>query len=586
MTRGTTPISTRADRSSAAVHERVTLDVDLSATYDNPFDADEVSVEAEVDSPGKGAWHVPGFFYQAFERRLEGEKEMLAPVGAARWQLRLSFASPGLYRVRVRVADQSGVAHSEPVAVEVVAADASGMIRRHEADRRYFVTDCGDTFFPVGANVCWAGSRGTFDYDEWLPRYAQSGCNLVRVWLAPYWATCAMHTQASGFNRIDLANAWRLDRVMEAAEKCGIRVILCIDSFNTLRSVERLYGRFEESPFAAGNGGPLTTPAAYFTDEQCRQAYRNRLRYLVARYGCSTSVFAWELWNEVDLVDGYDARAVTSWHATAARTLQALDPWRHLLTTSASQTPGLPELDAVPGLDFLQTHHYGTTDAAAAVAANCRARRARTQRPHFHGEFGISHSGEETARLDPAGIHLHNALYASVGQAEAGAPLSWWWDSYIHALDLYPVFSAFSKWIEGFDFAAQHVQPIQARVVYEERAETDSGRTQGGVERSAKRVPPALRVSGVQGDSEALVWVQNAAYVWPALGTPGSAPAPVRNATVELNAFRAGPWQLDIWDTRRGQVMARKRLNVSANGLGLVHFAEVEWDVALRLRRF
>ena len=29
--------------------------------------------------------------------------------------------------------------------------------------------------------------------------------------------------------------------------------------------------------------------------------YKNRLRYLVARYGYSTSVFAWEFFNEVQM---------------------------------------------------------------------------------------------------------------------------------------------------------------------------------------------------------------------------------------------------------------------------------------------
>ena len=37
----------------------------------------------------------------------------------------------------------------------------------------------------------------------------------------------------------------------------------------------------------------------FFTDERAKADYKNRLRYLVARYGYSTSVFAWEFFNEV-----------------------------------------------------------------------------------------------------------------------------------------------------------------------------------------------------------------------------------------------------------------------------------------------
>ena len=37
----------------------------------------------------------------------------------------------------------------------------------------------------------------------------------------------------------------------------------------------------------------------FFTDVRAKADYKNRLRYLVARYGYSTSVFAWEFFNEV-----------------------------------------------------------------------------------------------------------------------------------------------------------------------------------------------------------------------------------------------------------------------------------------------
>lgn len=37
----------------------------------------------------------------------------------------------------------------------------------------------------------------------------------------------------------------------------------------------------------------------FFIDERAIADYKNRLRYIVARYGYSTSVFAWEFFNEV-----------------------------------------------------------------------------------------------------------------------------------------------------------------------------------------------------------------------------------------------------------------------------------------------
>ncbi len=463
----------QADNLAPRLYERVTLDLDLRATYDNPFEPEEISVEAIVATPSMKTWRVPGFLYQPFERHLvpddqdpKVKKEEVTPAGPPRWQVRLAFTEPGTHVVRVSARDRTGRVVSEPLRFEVQPADVPGMVRRHPKDPRYFATDRGETFFPLGANVCWAGPRGTFDYDDWLSRYARSGCNLIRVWLSPFWTTFAMNTPESGFDAIDLGNAWRLDHVVQMAEKLGIRIMPCIDSFNILRSTERAHGNYEDAPYARTRGGPLRRPLDYFTHPRSLRAYRNRLRYLVARYGYSTSIFAWELWNEVNIIDDYDSEVVARWHATMARYLRQTDPWHHMVTTSFAGAKGDPAVFALPELDFTQTHTYNNPDLAKTLAEQLRANGLPlADKPHLYGEFGIAGSGDDTAAKDPTGIHLHNALYASVGLPLAGAPMTWWWDSYVHAKDLYGIFAAFSRWVAGFDFAAEKAHPARLEIV-------------------------------------------------------------------------------------------------------------------------
>jgi len=461
----------RPDTLTPKVYQRVTLDLDLQATYDNPFEPEEISVEAVVATPSMKTWRAPGFLYQPFERELiedeedpEVKKEEVFPAGPPHWQVRLAFTEPGAHLVRVSARDRTGRVVSEPLRFDVQPADVPGMVHRHPSDARYFATDRGETFYPVGANVCWAGPRGTFDYDQWLPLYARNGCNLVRVWLSPFWTTLAMNTPASGFEGIDLGNAWRLDHVLELAEKLGIRLMPCIDSFNILRSKERPHGNYEDAPYVRSRGGPLREPLDYFTHPRSLRAYRNRLRYLVARYGYSTSIFAWELWNEVDIIDGYDSEVVARWHAEMARYLRDLDPWHHMVTTSFATPRGDKAVFSLPELDFTQTHTYNNPDLAKSLADALRAGALPAGKPHLFGELGIAASGDETAQKDPAGIHLHNALYASVALPLAGAPMTWWWDSYVHAKNLYGIFGAFSRWVAGFDFAAERARPATLRL--------------------------------------------------------------------------------------------------------------------------
>lgn len=451
---------------TASVYTRVTLEIPLTASYTNPFDSRQIAVDVTVTPPSGRAWTVPGFLYQPFERALEGETERLTPAGPPRWQARLAAVEPGPHEVVVTATDRTGTVRSESLRFTATAADAPGYARRAAADHRYFVTDRGETLFLIGANVCWGGRRGSYDYDNWLPKYAEQGANFFRAWLSPMWTTFALNTNDSGYDAIALANAWRLDHVLELSERLDLRMMFCIDSFNILRPKADLYGQWEDSPYIRAHGGPLDEPRRYFTDETMLAAYRDRLRYLVARWGYSPAVFAWEFWNEVDIVGQYDSDTVAEWHRRMATHLRAIDPWKHLITTSYARTAGDPKVDGLPELDFVQSHHYGPRDMAVDLLRDRETKAAATDRPHFTGEFGIGHDGRRTAETDPTGIHLHNGLFASPGQLQAGTPMTWWWDSYVEPCNLYPIFGAFRRFIDGFDFVAERARAAVATVTY------------------------------------------------------------------------------------------------------------------------
>lgn len=389
-------ISVTPDRETVDVFERITLAVDIEAAYENPFDSRQVRVDAVVAADTGAAWSVPGFLYAPCRRELVDGYEKIALDGAPFWQVRLSLPTPGPYAVTVTVSDETGAVSASPITLTASAADVPGMVRRHDDDHRYFVTDRGEAFYPIGANVCWSGQAGSFDYDRWLPAYAEQDANYIRLWLAPSSFTLAMNTLESGFDRIDLQRAWRLDYVMELAERTGIRAMLCIDSFNILRSKESKYGAWEESPYHHANGGPLKSPAQYFLDPVMLRAYRDRLRYLVARYGYSTSVFAWEFWNEVDIVDDYDSQAIAAWHADMARHLRAIDPWNHLITTSFASPPATPLWTACPNWT---SSKRTTTSPGISISSSTKTAPPNAARPT--GLISTANSASPTAARRP-----------------------------------------------------------------------------------------------------------------------------------------------------------------------------------------
>jgi hypothetical protein len=197
------------------------------------------------------------------------------------------------------------------------------------------------------------------------------------------------------------------------------------------------------------------------------QLYRNKLRYLVARYGYSPHVLSWELWNEVDIITGYRTALVRDWHAQMAAALRAMDPYRHLLTTSFANTSGDKGVDTLPGLDYVQTHHYNSPDLAVTVA-RAQAQKALYGKPHIVGEIGAD-SGGGRSKDDPQGLQIHDPLWASIATGSSGTAQPWWWDNYIHPRNLYPLFAAVARFTAGINWPAEGLRPSTPRLEWQAR---------------------------------------------------------------------------------------------------------------------
>jgi hypothetical protein len=448
------------------VFSKLEWTVHLSATFSNPFDPEDIAVDARVQSPSGRTIAVPGFFYQPFTRALDQGQERLSPAGAPDWRVRFTPVETGEYNAVIVLRDRSGESRSEPLRFTVTPSDAPGFIRISTRDPRYFAFDNGRPFFPIGANTCWASGRGTLNYDDWFPRYAEAGCNFGRLWLSPHWSTFALERtgraeHGRGMGQFDLANAWRIDYVLELARAGGLHLKLCIDSYNILREKDG-YPQWENTPHNAVHGGPLRKPSDFWTNPVMEKLYRAKLRYLVARYGYSPSVMAWEFWNEADITTGYQSGPSRDWHERMARYLRALDPYDHLITTSFAGTPGDRLVDTLPGIDFVQTHHYNSPDLAVTLAA-AQAQKAAYGKPHIVGEIGAD-SGGPRAKDDHEGLQIHDPIWVSIATGGAGAAQPWWWDNYIHPKNLYSLFNAAVRFTQEIDWPGENFQPLQPRI--------------------------------------------------------------------------------------------------------------------------
>ncbi len=440
----------------------------LRETPENPFDPASCAPYAVLQGPRGRHFTVPAFWYADCQRKMNGPREEVQPVSPCEWRVRFALPLPGRWTVRfgVRASDGDWMpSHTHTLTSRLPVS--RGYVRVDSRDRTRLRYDDGSLFLPVGANICWGSWRGTYDYDDWLPEYAKAGCNAFRLWLAPHWVTCALERPRTadgqlGLGRFDLANAWRLDYILDRCYQLGLYVQPAISSFSELRWIrDGFYGEFERTQYWKENGGPLSHPSQFWTHPAVRNAYLARLRYLVARWGYSTHIYCWEFWNEVDGVTDWKRiqQLARGWHRDMARHLRSIDPWAHPITTSFANSNGWGPIDSLPEIEIIQTHNYGAADITAMILEQ-QKNKASLRKPHHLGEFGVDAGGAD-ASVDPKGEFLHTGIWTSALSSLAGSGFSWWWDNHIHPHGLYPLFAHLNKFIQGLQNSRAPVKPVQ-----------------------------------------------------------------------------------------------------------------------------
>jgi hypothetical protein len=500
-------------------------------------DSARVAVTAEFTAPSGRVLRQPAFHWQAADPYAN------APGPDAAWKLRFTPVEPGPYVYRVLVARDAGpereVARG---AFECLAAPAPGFIRRAG---RAFRADSGEAFFPLGANRCWGDPRRTDRYIQDMELLAASGANTLRVWIAPWWVPLE---QSPG--RFDAVAAARLDLIVEHAEALGLRLVLCIEQHGNLEPAGGEIGLWGRHPYNAANGGPCARRVEFFTSEEARRLFKNRLRYLVARWGHSTAIMAWELFNEVEWAsydDGFHRHfdAVADWHTEMAAHLRAVDPYGHLIATS-SHVPLQRRLLQRRAIDFVQVHVYDQ-DNLMGKLTEALAPLRDLPAPLLAGEFGLRQNAH-----NPEHVTL-GVLTAALAGAGAGA-LPWLSD----VEDLRPYcarLAAARKALEGVRWGDGDYATVT-------------------VDLDPAPVGRVVRTLGLAARDQALV------FAW--ADTPRRAPGAAPGLTLRLPA-PGGDYAVEAWNCSEGAAIWQARLTTPGGlTLALPDFAR---DVLVRCER-
>ncbi len=566
-------------------YELVELEFAKGIGNANPFDPSQATIDAIITLPSGRTLRVPGFWFQDFRRSLRNPEasgnnriEVLTATGQPAWRIRFSSPEAGVHRVAVEwhIAGDKGRTGTTDVHIE--AGSRAGFIRRSPRNARFLAHDSGRPFFPIGENLCmYEKAEGTYYFDRLLEKLAAAGANYVRLWQEYYvpgdpsivaaagdggFTGFPLETQATGLGRYDLASAWRLDHVASECERRGIYFQLTSEM--TVWWQPRMKHRWPRNPYNAANGGPCAKPGDYFTNPQARELVRRRLRYNVARWGWSMQLAAWELWNEVDNNADFDPAANEDWHREMSAYLKAVDPWKHLITTSWRD----PRMFALPGIDIVQAHSYWNAeyDAAQYAVQDTDHLMRPFGKPFFFGEQGIEDPAS-AAINDPEGRHFHDALWSSALSGAAGTGLYWWWHNYVEQLDLYRHYKSLAAFIANEDLPArQWAAPGLSR----------------------PNLPVSLALYGLVATDRALIWIHDPLAFRIVDGKPQRGPAQP-SASLNFTGLADGEYLIDWWDTLKGEVVRRDSGHVRRSnhfGYGLEVKPPPFWgDIAARVTR-
>lgn len=557
--------------------EKIELTVTNLPASSNPFDPAAIRLDAEIVSPDGKTVRVPGFAALRCEaQQVQGETRYRS-TGGMDWLIRYAAPAAGHYEGRVIVTVPDGTAASRPFQfrVEPSAGPRKGNVRIASGNPRAFAFEDGSSFIPIGENLCWQTPRDRLF--GWIAKLGANGANWTRVWTSSSPTFGVEGVKAYEYNE-DAARG--IDTFVQTCEQNGVYATFCLNHVRSFGPPPRPAGAINYStnfPYDVRNGGPATNIKEMFVLPAARAQQEAMLRYMIARWGYSRAIFAWELWNEMDSIrDNASMKPeIIDWVGTMCAYLHANDPYHHLTTTSLGSTGIWDDLWKLTSVDFVNYHDYGGREryrnrSQVEVYAPVMAKLDGFGKPVLFSEVGlvdekwnanehVSPKQAATVVQDRDNLAFHEALWLPFFTGAAGGGLHWWWEEF-DAYNVYPLYRSLARFVSDIPLARAPMPLVE-------------GRSEGD----------RLQCFARGNDWGMVAWVWDPLSPWQSVVLAGRKPETVSGASVVFPAAR-GSFQVQCIDTRTGKELSRQTIKADAGGL-TVRLPDFEVDVAVKAIR-
>jgi hypothetical protein len=499
-------------------YKKFEVDVNFTGTYQYPFDSKDIALDAEFVSPSGETYTIAGFLYNA---KINGIK-----IENPQWKIRFSPNEIGAWKYKVTVKNHKGEDESEYYKFNCVTSDEAGFIKVSKIDPKYFEFDSGKFYYAIGQNVAWANDKDSFDY--FFKKMSENGYNWTRMWMSS-WQFAIEWLDIGHFHGLgiySLENAQYLDEVIELTDKYDLYFQLVLNNHGQLST--QVDAEWLNNPYNVKNGGPCNNPQDFFTNPEAKDLFKQRMRYIVARWGYSPNIMAWELWNEVTLVDDYNLENDLSWSNEMAAYIKEIDPFDHMITSS--YFGNFPkEVWKMPAIDYGQIHMY-TPEIVTTITGLYNIMNSYNK-PYFVGEFGTSNL-DGIDRMDPHATNQHAALWSQFMTPSAGDAMCWEWDNHIDPNNLYYHWKALAEFAKGEDRRCKGYFYSRATITAEENK--------------------TVTVQGIINRQEALCWIYDldrTKFRQQILN-----PLNINDAVIKIEGMLDGDYLVEFWDTYKGKI--------------------------------
>jgi hypothetical protein len=501
----------------------------VETIFISPLNGQQISIDGfytrDYDRNAVSSLPIPQDFEAYTDAEYVALGEWVVNSQFENYPFRVRFAPPhvGKWKAKVRIhVNEEMLFESNDFIFQVIQSNNPGYVNR-DGHRRYMRYN-NKTFYPIGCNLPWPETDRVVDpelwdylchpgfdedgqpemicieegyrshysaprvydkYKERLVQLIQNGGNYFRTIMYPTSTEIEWEKLGDYTERLHMAQ--ELDDILEIAEQNDVFLHWNFQIHYNFQESEVAYNRqwsWDKSmngfDFCYKQFGTETNPMGFFTDQEAKKYFKQKLRYILSRYGYSTSIGAWELISEINNIrpfeftsnyykTGNNWQTFRDWQVEMANYVKSLYHGQiHLLTSSYGEAKVLQD----------NTFNHNSFDL---MSVNGYDYQEPSFASHFINEVSKKHLNESLSSSysyynekpmifsegDPLEVHcwesgteLKRAMWQSMFSGLAGY---FSWDLRFHP-DLYPELGRMKNFISQFELEAERWHPGASKI--------------------------------------------------------------------------------------------------------------------------